>query len=902
MNDQTRIHEHCACSALLSAAVHGEHVLDPGRGFVLGGTERVYERARPFTIEHISLDWTVDHAASSLRGSAELELRRIDAEAAEVTLDAVGFEIESVALRPVRPRAVIAPVRRPAPTRAAGERGWRRASYVYDGELLQVRLARGIERVALRVRYRATPLRGMYFLAPDAAVPDRPRQLWTQCQDEDARRLFPCHDKPHVRQTMTLSVRVEPGWFALSNGELCSSRAEQRRGLFRYRMAEPLPSYLFTLVAGEFDSYQERVGPVALRYYVPRGRLRDARRSFARTADMVRLYQQRTGVAYPWGSYAQVVVHDFIFGGMENTGATTLYEHVLLDERAAIDVSSDELIAHELAHQWFGNLVTCRDWSHAWLNEGFATFLELVYREHHLGRDEYELALRDDLGAYLSEADSRYQRPVVCLDYQAPVEVFDRHLYQKGALLLHVLRRSLGEEPFWRGVRCYLERHAGGEVETRDLQRALEAASGHSLEQFFEHGLYRAGHPKVEIGVEHDGKLLLVTVKQTVPADTPPFAFDLELDIAPGPVGARRKAAAGARGALVRERRRVTKALETFVFALPERPRFVVVDPELGIVGRVTVRAPADMLRRQLAGAPSARGRVLAAEALGKLDDPATANALGAALGDARSFWGTRAAAASALGAVRSPAALARLTRASTIRHPKVRRAVVTALGQFRRPEVARLLARIAQSDPSLLVAASAARALGATRQGSAYAELCKLVDRPSWGDVLRSGAIDGLCELRDERAVELLRAQSAYGVPTRGRRAAIVALGKLATGRAVREQLEDLLEAETPLLRTAAAEALGEIGDPKSRSALGRRLERELDGRVRRRIREVLRDLGAKGRQEMRRVRDELDELRRAHDELRTRLGKLEARPTPAATGRGRARRRPGPRRSALR
>jgi aminopeptidase N len=219
---------------------------------------------------------------------------------------------------------------------------------------------------------------------------------------------------------------------------------------------------------------------------------------------------------------------------------------------------------------------------------------------------------------------------------------------------------------------------------------------------------------------------------------------------------------------------------------------------------------------------------------------------------------------------------------------------VVTALGQFRRSDVARLLGRIARDDASVLVAASACRALGATRQSSAFAELSKLIERPSWADVLRSGAIDGLAELRDERAVDALREQTRYGVPTRGRRAAVVALAKLTTSRAVREHIEQLLDAETPLLRVAAVEALAEMGDAKSRPPLARRLERELDGRVRRRIREALRDLGAKGRNELRRLRDEIDELRRAHDELRVRLGKLEARPEPAARARRRRGRRP--------
>ena len=160
-------------------------------------------------------------------------------------------------------------------------------------------------------------------------------------------------------------------------------------------------------------------------------------------------------------------MNDFIFGGMENTTATTMYEHILLDERAALDITSDDLIAHELAHQWFGDLVTCRDWSHAWLNEGFATFMEHIDRESHLGRDEYDYGLKGDMEAYLGEARGRYRRPIVCQDYDAPIDIFDRHLYEKGACVLHMLRRELGDALFFGGVRAYLVRHQKGSVARR---------------------------------------------------------------------------------------------------------------------------------------------------------------------------------------------------------------------------------------------------------------------------------------------------------------------------------------------------------------------------------------------------------------------------------------------------
>jgi aminopeptidase N len=857
-----RHHSRCGCGSALSAY---EARLAPPRPFALAGVRRVYERARPFAIRHIALDWELLLEDKAIAGVATLSLARVDASAREVVLDAVGFELYAVDLR------------------ADDDAKFAAAEYVYDGHELRVTIDEHVTAPTLRVRYRAVPQRGLYFLRPDEHVRDRPHQVWSQCQDEDARYLFPCHDKPHVKQSTELDVRVPAGWFALSNGELVSPPEDAGRGRYHYRFDEPHPSYLFSLVAGEFaridDVAETPAGAVPLAYYVPKGREADGRRTFRRTPEMIRHFAEKTGVAYPWRRYAQVVVSDFIFGGMENTTATTVYEHVLLDERAAIDISSDDLIAHELAHQWFGDLVTCRDWSHAWLNEGFATFMEQVDREHHLGRDEYDYGVRADARAYVGEAKGRYRRAIVCQDYEEPIDLFDRHLYEKGACVLHMLRRELGDDAFWRGVNVYLSRHARGVVETRDLHRAFEEVSGKGLERFFEQWVYRAGHPELNVKIEHEGEHATVTVTQRQRSAPGPqekssgergeptlFAFDLALDL--GLDG----------GRVERVVRRVELASHTFVLAMKQRPRFVVVDPEQAIIGEIHVEAPADLLQRQLDEAPTARGRMLAAEGLGRLSDPKTLRLLGERLAKDDEFWGVRAEVAAALGAIRSEQALEVLGKHVGTKHPKVRRAVAHALAAFRTARAAELLRPLALADASYLVEAEAARSLGATRQPSAFETLLDTLDRPAWADVVRAGALDGFAELRDERAIAHVLARTRYGVSTRGRRAAIAALPKLSSDRKTREALEDLLDEKDPYLRVDVVRALGEISDAKSRGPLQRQLDRDLDGRVRRRIREVLRDLDGGAKPDVDRLKDELESVRAEQAELKARLAKLEA------------------------
>ena len=846
-----RLHSRCACGS-------------SGSPFALAGTERQYERSRPFAISHLALDLDLDFATQSVSGSATLSFERVSASAAELPLDAIGFAIESV--------------------RVDAGKGFSSAPFDYDGDTLTVRDLGRVRTGKVEVRYSATPRRGMYFLAPDAKVKNRPTQVWTQCQDEDARHFIPCHDKPHVKMTSELRVRVPNGFVALSNGELIASQtpAGKKPWSYHFRLDQPHPSYLLSLVAGDFTIIDDRHADlgkekqVPVRYYVPPARKKDAARSFGETPRMIELFSRITGVPFPWQRYSQIVVSDFIFGGMENTTATTMYEHVLLDERAALDISSNDLVAHELAHQWFGDFVTCRDWSHAWLNEGFATFFEHVEREDRLGRDEYDHGVSTDNDTYLHEASARYARPIVCRDYAEPIDLFDRHLYEKGGLVLHMLRRELGDETFWSGVQHYLKSHAYSVVETNDFQRALETVSGRSLERFFDCWVYRPGHPELKVKVSWDDGLLAIQVKQGQKlTETSEFHFQLEVEI-------------GARdGQVSRHTKSVSAASDSFVIRLSERPAFVAFDPDLRVVGDLTFDAPSDMLIAQLKSATRAISRSRAAQALARRDDPPTIRALAACLARQDEAWMVRQEAAAALGKIRSPEAFSALTAQVGTEHPKVRRAVASALGNFKTAEAVNVLEKRAKSDPSYLVEAESVRALGRTRQPEALQVIVPLLDRRSWGEVSRTGALDALGALRDERALPEVIKRTQYGYPTRGRRAAIAALPQISDTRKIRAHLEDLLEDKDPHLKIDVIAALQALGDLKSRAALHRAKEHELDGRVVRRLREALRDMSEhKASSERKRLSDELESVRGELSELKARLTKVEAGRSKASTG----------------
>jgi aminopeptidase N len=832
--------------------------------FAAPGTRHNFTADRSLRIVHVRLELDLDLPGKRLAGVATLTLASRRDELAVFTLDAVEMDIESVTL------------------------DGRATAFDYDGERLRVPCERPFARDAefrAEVRYRCTPRRGLYFMGPDEGHPDRALQCWTQGQDDDSRYYWPCIDHPIEKFTSEIVCTAPAGAFVLSNGDLIERKElgasdGAARVRWHYRLDFPLPAYLVTLVCGPFVEIVEKAPKtgVDVYYYAAPGREADARRSFARTPAMIDHFSERIGVPYPHKRYSQIAVPDFIFGGMENTSATTLTELALVDERAALDHDVDGLVSHELAHQWWGDLVTCREWSEGWLNEGFATYFEYVWREHAKGRDEADYELLADTEGYLAEA-GRYQRPVVCRQYEEPIHLFDAHLYDKGGRVLHMLRTALGEGLFWRALRHYVGQHARGSVETRDLARAIEEVSGQSYDEFLDRWISRPGHPELECAWEWDDDrrvgTLRVAQKQPVSAEAPLFKFDtvvrfeLEGQERDEPVS-------------------VSEATHSFEFKLPARPTQVVFDPGDIILKTGKMEKPRPLWRRQLEAARLGIDRVLAATALGGLVEPASVEALTGALRRER-FWAVRVAAARALGRMRRDDAREALLVAFDDAHAKVRRAAAAALGEWRGDErAARALAtRLQKGDPSVFVEAEAALALGRTRSPLALEILPTLFGKTSFQDILRTRAIEGLGFSGDERALPIIRgAWRPHGAGVfLARRAVVVAAAELSAGtsfaRAGRELVEDGLADPDFRVRGEAAAALGRIGLPESIPAIERTLAAELDGRARRRMTEAVRALrdGARASDQTQKLREELDRLRGEQARLRERLEKLEAR-----------------------
>jgi aminopeptidase N len=568
---------------------------------------------------------------------------------------------------------------------------------------------------------------------------------------------------------------------------------------------------------------------------------------------------------------------------MENTTATTLTDNCLFDARAALDYDVENLVSHELAHQWFGDLLTCRDWGQGWLNEGFATYSEYVWREHAHGRDEAALELAEWAEQYFGEDSHRYRRPIATNLYDEPIDIFDHHLYEKGGLVLHMLRRVLGEASFWKAIAHYVRKHHTGSVETRDLARAVEEATGRNVDWFFDQWVQKSGHPelKVEYGWDAEAKLARFTVKQTqrVDGDTPLFRLPLEVRLRVG-------------GKDLTFPLEVKEELEVFNFPVEAEPTQAIFDTGQHVLKTLELDKGKILSLTELAGASEAMDRIAAARALARHTSPDVVIALEKAL-LSDPFWGVRASAAETLGRIRSEGAREALARAlPKTEHPKARRAVARALGAFRHEEAAAqaLEATVLKGDESYFVEAEACLALGKTRSPRALPALRKALERDSFLDVIRQYAYRGLAAARDDSAIALLLEATSPGRISQGRRAAIIALAELVEGRHdreardVRERLEELLHDRDFRVQQTAIEGVHTVGDPRAVPTLREMVERELDGRLRRRGREVIRDLeeGRSQAETVKELRDEVEKLRKDLAAVRDRLTKIESKSSP--------------------
>ncbi|HAA29353.1 MAG TPA: aminopeptidase, partial [Cyanobacteria bacterium UBA8553] len=632
-------------------------------------------------------------------------------------------------------------------------------------------------------------------------------------------------------------------------------------------------------------------------YYVEKGYEEDARRSMGKTPQMIEFFSEKFGYPYPYPKYAQVCVDDFIFGGMENTSTTLLTDRCLLDERAALDNQrSESLVAHELAHQWFGDLVVIKHWSHAWIKEGMASYSEVFWTDHEYGADDAAYYLLGEARSYLAEDSSRYRRPIVTHVYREAIELYDRHLYEKGACVYHMIRTELGDELFWKAIHTFVQDNAHNTVETIDLLRAIEKATGRNLLFLFDQYVFRGGHPDYKLGYswDADSQLAKVTVTQTQVKEAKNGSkselFDLKIPIAFGYTQENSDTPE-----LKTFTVRVYEREQSFYFPLENKPQFISFDCGNNYLKTVCLEYPIPELKAQLKSDPDPISRIYAAKALAKKGGLEAVKALSDSLTN-DAFWGVRAEVAKQLVQVKLDQASEALIAGLNDKDARVRRSVVEALSKIKTPQSYDALKQVLENgDASYYVEASAASGLGKMvsvslkdKEDEVLQLLTKVLrERTGWNEVVRSGAIAGLSQMKSSPvALEVILEYTTPGVPQPLRLTAIRALGTISTGQTpnntewILEQLEELSVETFFLTQVSVVSALGQMETPKAIGVLQALASQTPDGRVRRfaeeAIGKVQKNVGSD--QAVKQLREELDQLKKENQELKSRMENLEA------------------------
>ncbi len=523
-------------------------------------------------IIHTKLEVSFDWSKQYMYGKATITLKPYFYATADLELDARGMEIKQV--------AVVTPT------------GKKELTYNYADNILHINLDKVYtrsEQYMIFIDYIAKPNelkkggsraitddKGLYFINPEGKQKDIPQQIWTQGETQSNSVWFPTNDHPNERMTQEIYITTEKKYVTLSNGELISS-FDNGDGTHTdyWKMDLPHAPYLAMMAIGDFAIVKDKWRGKEVNYYVEKEYEPYARAIFGYTPEMMEFYSTKLGVPYQWNKYSQVVVREYVSGAMENTTATLHSEILQQTDREMLDGDHEVYVAHELFHQWFGDLVTCESWSNLPLNESFANYSEYLWLEYKYGSDVADEHGAEFLDGYLTESLKK-KEPLIRFQYDDREDMFDAHSYNKGGQVLHMLRKYVGDDAFFASLKLYLETNKFKSAEIHNLRLAFEEVTGEDLNWFFNQWFLSPGHPELLIKTSYDEgtKKEKVEIKQTQDfAKTPLFQIPLYIDIY-------------SNGNVERKKIILTKVDEINYFDVAQKPDLVNVDAEKALVCR----------------------------------------------------------------------------------------------------------------------------------------------------------------------------------------------------------------------------------------------------------------------------------------------------------------------------
>jgi aminopeptidase N len=714
---------------------------------------------------------------------------------------------------------------------AASEGGNKKLLFEQDSDKLSIDIGKKLlegSKFSLIINYSANgtePPDGFVFIESDNPLAI---QAWTQGETTASNKWFPCIDHPQVKFPRQISVIVPENFVVISNGERDIIDQEVRgdkKKRYIWEESHPNTAYVTSIVIGDFAELPKENydGRVPLMYYVPRGREEDGRRLFKNTLKMMNFFETFFGTKYAYDKYSQVTVERFEYGGMENTTCTTFTTRILPDERTTRDSNTyDYVVVHELAHHWFGDLVTCRDWQHIWLNESFASYSEALYYQHALGQDDYFYYMLGKADDYLNNTSEKVQKiPLVTRHYDTPIDMFETdRTYQKGACILHMLRSLIGDEDFKNSLRVYLDLFKFKTAETDDLRKIFEENSGKSLEEFFDQWIFQAGHPELNSRLSANNSIINIKIQQTQANE---FKFPLEiLIVLLMDDGTEKKI----EDTILIESKETEKSYNAPKMTAIKR---FVIDPHFKILKKLQLviqdTDTSNILINSLINGETVIEKVYAARALKDEQSSDLIEPLKKVVLQDNVYWGVRAEAAKTLGSIRIDTSYEALKEClKAIENNKIKESLVEALGSFSKTDSFDLLKPILENDDeSANVQYAAAIAIAKCgNEEETFPILSKLLGKKSYKDIVARGAIEGLKiialdsqKMEKTDAIETtLIEKSKIGNDARVRQTATSALGYLARYRKERTNiighLKSLLNDESIHIRNTAYASLG--------------------------------------------------------------------------------------------
>ncbi len=588
-------------------------VLDPATVNAIAPSANVYRGSygKPLDILHTKLELKLDWDSLLVIGKATIEAKPYFYPISEFTLDAKGFRINQVSLIKGDQKV---PLR-----------------YTYNRKKLSVdldKVYRADQKFALYIDYVANPSalkvgsdisspdnRGFYFINPRGEDPAIPKQFWTQGEAENNSAWFPTIDGPQEKMTQELSITVPKSFVTLSNGYLdFSSDNGDGTRTDTWRQEQPHSTYLTMVAGGNFKVIKDHWEDKEVSYYMEPEFAGNAKLIFGKTPEMIGFFSKLLGVDFPWEKYSQIVVRNFSSGAMENTTATVFFEGMNMSAAQHQDENYEEIISHELFHHWFGDLVTAESWANLPLNESFATYGEYLWNEHKYGRDLADLYLNKDLEVYLNDEQAK-QRQVIRFNYGDPDQMFDAVSYQKGGRILHMLRKTVGDDAFFKGLNLYLRQNSFKTAEIHNLRLAFEEVTGQDLNWFFNQWFLSSGHPVLDIQTGYDAisKKVNITVGQLqdvgkIAAYRLPLSVDIYVN-----------------GKVERKELVVSRRQQSFSFDLPESPQLINVDADKYLLAEKREKKTVEQNAFQYRNAPLFMDRFESLSALSKLTSEKTA-------------------------------------------------------------------------------------------------------------------------------------------------------------------------------------------------------------------------------------------------------------------------------------